>query len=91
VNRRRADAKIFLRVGFGGRPAMQAHVQVDKRQILACLGVKAFAARLTVSIDSLYQAACVYCRIAFEVCDEEKSPPSRAEEAGRVPSGRLTS
>jgi acetylornithine deacetylase/succinyl-diaminopimelate desuccinylase-like protein len=29
-----------------------------------------------LSIDSLYQAACAYCRIAFEVCDAEKSPPS---------------
>ena len=42
MNRRRADAKIFLHVGFGGRPAMQAHVQVDKRQILALLGRKGF-------------------------------------------------
>jgi transposase len=38
VNRRWADAKIFLHVGFCRRPAVQACVEVDKRQILALLG-----------------------------------------------------
>jgi transposase len=42
VNRRWADAKIFLHVGFSGRPAVQARVQVDKRQILALLGCESF-------------------------------------------------
>ena len=42
VNRRWADAKIFLHVRFGGRPAVQACVQVDKRQILALRGRKGF-------------------------------------------------
>jgi hypothetical protein len=37
VNRRRADAKILLHVGFGWRPAVQARVEVNKRQILALL------------------------------------------------------
>jgi transposase len=35
VNRRWADAKIFLHVGFGWRPAVQTRVKVDKREILA--------------------------------------------------------
>ena len=42
VNRRRADAKIFLHVGFGRRPAVQARVEVNKRQILALLGREGF-------------------------------------------------
>jgi hypothetical protein len=32
VNRGRADAEAFLHVGFGRRPAVQPHVQLDKRQ-----------------------------------------------------------
>jgi hypothetical protein len=35
VNRRGADAEIFLHIGFGRRPPVQAHIGVDKRQILA--------------------------------------------------------
>ena len=50
VNRRRADAKILLHVGFGRRPAVQPRVEVNKRQILALLGVKVFAERLTPAI-----------------------------------------
>ena len=42
VNGRRADAKILLHVGFGRRPAVQARVEVDKRQILALLGREGF-------------------------------------------------
>jgi transposase len=42
VNRRWADAKILLHVGFGWRPAVQARVKVDKRQILALLGREGF-------------------------------------------------
>ena len=42
MNRRWADAKIFLHVRFGRRPAVQACVQVDKRQILALRGRKGF-------------------------------------------------
>jgi|SRR5580658_6977381 transposase len=42
VNRRRTDAKILLHVGFGWRPAMQAHVEVNKRQILALLSREVF-------------------------------------------------
>jgi transposase len=42
VNRRWADAKIFLHVGFGRRPAVQARVEVNKRQILALLGREGF-------------------------------------------------
>jgi hypothetical protein len=38
VNRRRADTKILLHVGFGRWPAVQACVEVDKRQILALRG-----------------------------------------------------
>jgi acetylornithine deacetylase/succinyl-diaminopimelate desuccinylase-like protein len=30
-----------------------------------------------LTVESLYQAACVYARIAIEVCSEEKSPPRR--------------
>jgi hypothetical protein len=40
VNRRRADAKILLHVGFSRRPAVQARVEVNKRQILALLSVR---------------------------------------------------
>ena len=42
VNRRRADAKKFLHVGFGRRLAVQTHVEVDKRQILTLLGREVF-------------------------------------------------
>ena len=35
VNGRWADVKIFLHVGFSWRPAVQARVEVNKRQILA--------------------------------------------------------
>jgi len=42
VNRRWADAKIFLHVGFGRRLAVQARIGMDKRQILTLLGRKGF-------------------------------------------------
>jgi len=42
VNGRRADAKILLHVGLGRWPAVQARVEVDKRQILALLGGEGF-------------------------------------------------
>jgi transposase len=42
VNRRRADAKIFLHVGLSRRPPVQARVEVDKRQILTLLGREGF-------------------------------------------------
>jgi transposase len=42
VNGRRAHAKVFLHVGFGWRPAVQARVEVNIRQILALLGREAF-------------------------------------------------
>jgi transposase len=42
VNRRRADAEIFLHVGFGRRPSVQPRVEVDKGQILALLGREGF-------------------------------------------------
>ena len=42
VNRRRADTKILLHVGFGRRPAVQAGVGVDERQILALLWGEGF-------------------------------------------------
>ncbi len=45
VNGRRADAKIFLHVGFGWRPAVQASVEVNKREILALLGREGFCRR----------------------------------------------
>src|SRR5260370_16585649 len=45
VNRRRCDAKILLDVGFRRRPAMQARVQVDIRQVLALRGRKGFCGR----------------------------------------------
>jgi hypothetical protein len=35
VNGRRTHAEIFLHVGFGWRPAVQAGVEVNKRQVLA--------------------------------------------------------
>ena len=37
VDRRRADPKILLHVGFRGRPTVQARVEVDKCQVLALL------------------------------------------------------
>ena len=42
VNGRRADAKILLHVGFGRRAAVQARVEVDKRQVLTLLGREGF-------------------------------------------------
>jgi len=41
VNGRWADPEVFLHVGFGWRPAVQAGVEVDERQILALLGREA--------------------------------------------------
>ena len=43
VNRGWADAEVFLHVGFGWRPAVQARVQVNKGQILALLGREGFS------------------------------------------------
>src|ERR1700758_3741095 len=43
VNRRWTDAEIFLHIGFGWRPAVQARVDVDKGQILALLGREGFS------------------------------------------------
>jgi transposase len=42
VNGGRAHAEVFLHVGFGRRPAVQARVEVNKRQILALLGREGF-------------------------------------------------
>jgi hypothetical protein len=46
VNRRRADAEIFLDVGFGRRSAVQPHKEVDIGQILRLLGREGFGPRL---------------------------------------------
>jgi hypothetical protein len=43
MNRRRANTKILLHVGFSWRLTVQACVKVDKRQILALLGREAFS------------------------------------------------
>ena len=45
VNRRRADAEIFLHVGFGRGPAVQPRIEVDKGQILPLLGREGFCRR----------------------------------------------
>ena len=42
MNRRRADTEVLLHVSFGGRPAVQPRVEVDKRQVLALLGREVF-------------------------------------------------
>jgi hypothetical protein len=42
VNRGRADTEVLLHVAFGRRLAVEAHVQVDKRQVLALLGREDF-------------------------------------------------
>lgn len=42
VNGGRADAEVLLHVGFGRRSAVQAHGEVDKRQILALLRREGF-------------------------------------------------
>jgi hypothetical protein len=42
VNGRRAHAEILLHVGFSRRPSVQAHIGVDKRQILALPGREGF-------------------------------------------------
>jgi transposase len=42
VNRRRADAKKFLHVGFGRGPAVQTRAEVNKGQILSLLGREGF-------------------------------------------------
>ena len=38
----RADTEVLLHVAFGRQLAVEAHVQVDKRQILALLGREDF-------------------------------------------------
>jgi hypothetical protein len=45
VNGRRGDSKVFLDVGLGRRPAMQARIEVDVGQILALLGREGFCGR----------------------------------------------
>lgn len=45
MNRRRADAEIFLHVGFGRGPAMQPGIEVDKSQILPLRGREGFCRR----------------------------------------------
>ena len=45
MNRRWADTKILLHVGFGRRLTVQACVEVNKRQILALLGREGFSGR----------------------------------------------
>src|SRR5260370_9816251 len=42
MNRRRANAKILLHIGFGRRSTVQSRVEADKRQILALLGGEGF-------------------------------------------------
>lgn len=49
VNRRRADAEIFLRVGFGGRPAVQPGIEVGKSEILPLLGREGLCRRTHAS------------------------------------------
>ena len=45
MNRRRADAEIFLHVGFGRAPAVQPGIEVDKSQILPLFGREGFCRR----------------------------------------------
>jgi hypothetical protein len=50
VNCRWGDSKILLDVGLCRRPAMQARIEVDVREILPLLGREAFARGLTPAI-----------------------------------------
>src|SRR6476661_10364866 len=45
MNRRRADAEIFLHVGFSRRCAVEPRVEVDKGQILPLFGREGFCRR----------------------------------------------
>jgi hypothetical protein len=50
VNRRQADAEIFLDVRFGRRSTVQPRIEVDKARYCTCLGVKGFVEGLTPAI-----------------------------------------
>jgi hypothetical protein len=58
VNRRWADAEVFLHVGFGRRAAVQARVEGINARYWPCLGVKVFAGRLTLPSDSAVGPRC---------------------------------
>ena len=59
VNRRRADAEIFLHVGFGRGPAVQPRIEMDKGQILPLLGREGFCRRNSRRPSDSVVGACL--------------------------------
>jgi transposase len=96
VNRRRADAKILLHVGFGRRAAVQTRIGVDKRQILALLGRESFCRathaghpiQLFVRASS-YEEAQMNVRYRVELGQSERSELTALLSGGKHSARKL--
>jgi hypothetical protein len=79
VNWGRAHAEVFLHVGFGRWPAVQARVEVNKRQILALLGREGFGVTthaghpIQLFIRALKEEARMNVRYRVELSQTERA------------------
>jgi hypothetical protein len=72
VNRRRADTKILLHVGFGGGPAMQTCVEVDTLRF-------AQLARAPDERKVFAEMAVMWLRLAERACSASPDAKERTE------------
>ena len=95
VNRRGADAEIFLHVGLGGWAAVQPRVQVDIGQILALLGGEGFSQRLTPAIQFSWRSvhqheeARMNVRYRVELSQSERAELRQLLSGGKQPVRKL--
>ena len=96
VNRGWADAEVFLHVGFGRRPAVQARVQVDKRQILALLGREGFCGATHAGHPiqlfvraSIYEEARMNVRYRVELSQTERAELTALLSGGKHAARKL--
>jgi hypothetical protein len=88
VNRRRADAKVLLHVGFRRGSAMQTRIEVDKGQVLPLLGGEGFCRRTHAGhpIQLLVRASNTEAR--HECALSGRPQPNRRTELRALLSGR---
>ena len=90
VNRRRADAKVFLHVGFGRGSAVQARIEVDKGQVLPLLAADAggsdeeIARSVVVGGSTVYRTKRRFVEGSLErALSDEPRPGAERELTGK--------
>jgi transposase len=95
VNGGRADAKIPLHIGFGRWPAMQARVEVDKRQILPLLRGEGFCSKthaghpIQLFVHASHEEAGMNVRYRVELNQTERAELTALLSGGKHAARKL--